>query len=86
MYFYLINNNKIDTVIDYENRRGLFPDVHRMYRFCLFVTVGKNGRNQYKFYQTEPTQEGDFIQITLEDIEAVNPNTKTCPSFKIEKV
>jgi hypothetical protein len=82
LYFYLIKNNKIDTVIDYENRKGLFPDVHRMYRFCLFVTVGKNGRNQYKFYQTEPSQEGEFVKITLEDIEAINPNTKTCPSFR----
>lgn len=82
LYFYLIKNNKIDTVIDYENRKGLFPDVHRMYRFCLFVTVGKNGKNQYKFYQTEPSQEGEFVKITLEDIEAINPNTKTCPSFR----
>ncbi len=82
LYFYLIKNNKIDTVIDYENRKGLFPDVHRMYRFCLFVTVGKNGRNQYKFYQTEPSQEGEFVKITLEEIETINPNTKTCPSFR----
>ena len=82
LYFYLIKNNKIDTVIDYENRKGLFPDVHRMYRFCLFVTVGKHGRNQYKFYQTEPSQVGEFVKITLEDIEAINPNTKTCPSFR----
>lgn len=85
LYFYLIQNNKIDTVIDYENRNGLFPDVHRMYRFCLFVTVGQNGRNQYKFYQTEPSQVGEFVKITLEDIEAINPNTKTCPSFRNQK-
>jgi hypothetical protein len=82
LYFHLIRNNKIDIVIDYENRKGIFPDVHRMYRFCLFVTVGQKGKNQYKFYQTEPRQEGEFIVITLEDIEAINPNTKTCPSFR----
>ena len=82
LYFYLLNNGKLDTVIDYENSKALFPDVHRSYRFCLFVTVGKHGRNQYKFYQTEPSQDGEFVTITLEDIEAINPNTKTCPSFK----
>jgi len=85
LYFYLIQNNKIDTVIDYENRKGLFADVHRMFRFCLFVTVGKKGRNHYKFYQTEPSQFGEFVKITLEDIEAINPNTKTCPSFRNQK-
>lgn len=82
LYFYLIQNNKLDTVIDYENSKAIFPDVHRSYRFCLFVTVGKNGRNQYKFYRTEPSHEGDFVTITLEDIEAINPNTRTCPSFR----
>ncbi len=82
LYFYLIQSNKLDTVIDFENRAALFPDVDSRYRFCLFVTVAKNGRNQYKFYQTEPSQEGAFVKITLEDIEAINPNTKTCPSFR----
>jgi hypothetical protein len=53
-----------------------------MYRFCLFVTVGNAGRNQYKFYQTEPSQTGDFKVITMDDIEVINPNTKTCPSFR----
>jgi len=81
-YLYLIQSNKLDTVIDFENRAALFPDVDSRYRFCLFVTVGKNGRNRYKFYQTEPSQEGQFVSITLEDIEAINPNTKTCPSFR----
>ncbi len=85
LYFYLIKSNKLDTVIDFENRAALFPDVDSRYRFCLFVTVGKNGRNQYKFYQTEPSQEGDFVKITFEDIEAINPNTKTCPSFRTQK-
>jgi hypothetical protein len=85
LYFYLIQNNKVDTVIDFENRASLFPDVDSRYRFCLFVTVGQNGRNQYKFYQTEPSKDGVFVTITLEDIEAINPNTKTCPSFRNQK-
>jgi len=82
LYFYLLKENKLDVVIDFENRKGIFPDVHRMYRFCLFITVGNNGRNQYKFYQTEPSQNGDFITITEEDIVTINPNTRTCPSFR----
>ncbi|MEI6137958.1 MAG: DNA methyltransferase [Mariniphaga sp.] len=82
LYFYLIKNNKLDTVIDFENSKALFPDVHRSYRFCLFVSFGKNGRNQYKFFQTEPNQQEDYVQITLDDIEAINPNSKTCPSFR----
>lgn len=85
LYLYLIQSNKLDTVIDFENRAALFPDVDSRYRFCLFVTVGNNGRNQYKFYQTEPSQEGEYVKITLEDIEAINPNSKTCPSFRNHK-
>lgn len=85
LYFYLLINGKLDTVIDYENKKGLFPDVHRMYRFCLFVTVGEKGRNRYKFYQTEPSQDGDYLNIRIEDIVAINPNSKTCPSFRNQK-
>ena len=82
LYFHLLKENKLDCVVDFENRAGLFPDVDSRYRFCIFITVGSNGRNQYKFYQTEPSQNGDFITITEEDIVAINPNTRTCPSFK----
>lgn len=82
LYFHLLEEGKLDRVIDYENKKGIFPDVHRMYRFCLFITVGKNGRNEYKFYQSEPSQNNDFIIINEKDIIAINPNTRTCPSFK----
>lgn len=85
LYSHLTKNYKIDTVIDFENRAGLFPDVDSRYRFCLFVTVGEKGRNRYKFYQTEPSQDGDYINISIADIEAINPNTKTCPSFRNQK-
>ena len=85
LYFYLIDNNKLDVVFDFENKKGIFPEVHRMYRFCLFVTVGKGGRNLYKFYQLEPNQTSEFVKITLNDIRTINPNSKTCPSFRNQK-
>jgi hypothetical protein len=81
-YYYLIHSNKLDTVIDYENKAGLFPEVHRMYRFCVFITRGTGGRNRYKFFQSEPSIDEDFVIIKLEDIININPNSKTCPSFK----
>ncbi len=44
LYFNLINAGKIDTVIDFENRAGLFPDVDDRQRFCLFITVGHGAK------------------------------------------
>ncbi|HOW39509.1 MAG TPA: hypothetical protein PL123_03125 [Bacteroidales bacterium] len=82
LFLHLVTNNRIDRVIDYENRKGLFPDVDSRYRFCLFVTLGSNGKNLYKFYQLEPKDDSEFINITLEDIKVINPNSNTCPSFK----
>ena len=78
----MIHSDKLDTVIDYENKAGLFPEVHRMYRFCIFITKGTAGRNRYKFFQSEPSVDEDFVIIKLEDIININPNSKTCPSFK----
>jgi hypothetical protein len=82
LYFHLIKNNRIDIVIDFENRLPIFPDVDSRYRFCLFVTVGKGGRNLYTFYQKEPLSQYDFLTIKKNDIIAINPNSLTCPSFR----
>ena len=82
LFLHLVDHNRIDRVIDFENRKGLFSEVHRSYRFCLFVTLGRNGSNLYKFYQTEPGDGSEFIEITLEAIRTINPNSSTCPSFR----
>ena len=91
-YFFskLIDENRLISLYDFENREALF-DIHRMFKFCL-LTAGKP--------QTEPrTVSGGFYLTRLDhlldprriytlrtdDFARFNPNTKLCPIFRTAK-
>ena len=86
----LIDENRLISLYDFENREALF-DIHRMFKFCL-LTAGKP--------QTEPrTVSGGFYLTRLDhlldprriytlrtdDFARLNPNTKTCPVFRTSR-
>ncbi len=91
-YFFskLIDENRLISLYDFENREALF-DIHRMFKFCL-LTAGKP--------QAEPrTVSGGFYLTRLDhlldprriytlrtdDFARFNPNTKLCPIFRTAK-
>lgn len=86
----LIDENRLMSLYDFENREGLF-DIHRMFKFCL-LTAGKA--------QAEPrTVSGGFYltridhlldpnriyTLRTDDFALLNPNTKTCPVFRTSR-
>ncbi|GAB4367785.1 MAG: N-6 DNA methylase [Elainellaceae cyanobacterium] len=88
----LIDSGSLVSFYDFENReRTLFPDVDSRMRFALMTMAGRN----------RPAEPGDFvffahrvedldleerhIQLTPEDIELLNPHTKTCPIFRTRR-
>ena len=86
----LIDENRLVSLYDFENREALF-DIHRMFKFCL-LTAGKA--------QTAPrTVSGGFYLTRLDhlldpnriytlktsDFVLLNPNTKTCPIFRTSR-
>lgn len=83
---HLMRKKKIVTLYDFENRAGIFLGVHRMYKFCL-LTIS-NRRDQEKtlfiFSALEVADvflESKHVWLSAKDIEAINPNTRTCPIF-----
>ena len=69
----------------FENRKGIFPDVQGNIKFCL-LTIG-NGSQIFTVgaQMDDPIQIKDCSRVynlTIEDIEFMNPNTLTCPTFK----
>ena len=77
------------SLFDFENRRGLFPDVDSRMKFCLF-TVG-NGvepaadHAEYVFFAHAVEELSDperRFTLSPDDIELLNPNTRTCPTFR----
>jgi hypothetical protein len=81
----LVSNNRLLSLYDFENSKGLFPDVDSRYRFCL-LTVVAAPRNESTFdalfgqtvIEAVAEQESHLL-ISANDIIAINPNSRTCP-------
>lgn len=92
----LMETGTLTSLYDFENRKGIFVEVHRSYKFCLLTMNGKK-----RLRKPVPSEEGsgaDFVffahevadlreterhfTLTAEDIALLNPNTRTCPIFR----
>ncbi len=89
-YFFrdLMESRSLASLYDFENRRAIFPGVHRSYKFCLLTLAGP----------ARPVHAADFVffalevpdlamrerhfALTAEEIDLLNPNTHTCPVFR----
>jgi hypothetical protein len=83
---YLVDNNKLLSLFDFENREAIFKDVHRMFKFSL-LSIGSNPSGQVKsgFLLTRVVHLKDKIRIfnlNINDYKLFNPNTKTSPIFR----
>ncbi|MGH2531279.1 MAG: N-6 DNA methylase [Thermomicrobiales bacterium] len=85
---WLVHEGRIATLYDFENREGLFPGVHRSYKFSLLAIAGRSrpaAAFDVAFFLTRPAQlhePGRVFTLTGEEIALLNPNTKTCPIFR----
>lgn len=88
---------RLKILYDFENRKTFFPDVHRSFRFCVFV-ARKNpqkpshdplvGATHCAFRLSDIAQLNDperrFL-LRAEDFAQVNPNTGTAPLFQTRR-
>lgn len=86
----LIDENRLISLYDFENREKLF-DIHRMFKFCLLTAGEKQAKPRdvmAGFYLTRLDHLLDPNRIyTLQtsDFALLNPNTKTCPIFRTSR-
>jgi len=84
----LVEKKALVSLYDFENRKGIFEGVHRSYKFCLLTTTGEAAPKQeaeFAFFAlgTEDLKDPEKrFTLSKEDIELINPNTKTCPIFR----
>ena len=93
-YFFqeLMDTRSLISLYDFENRKGLFPGVHRSYKFCLLTLAGA-GRlaergAEFVFFAHETADLDDAerrFTLSREDIALLNPNTRTCPIFRSKR-
>ncbi|ACV11880.1 restriction/modification enzyme [Halorhabdus utahensis DSM 12940] len=89
-YFFreIVEERRLKSLFDFENKKGLFPGVDSRYKFSLLTLSGSDRKQssfELAFYLIEPDQLQDSerrFKLSREDIELINPNTKNCPTFE----
>lgn len=84
----IVKRKELVSLHDFENRDGLFPSVHRMYKFCLLSMRKRLSRvelaTDFVFFATtvEDLKKSEkHFTLTKEEISIINPNTRSCPIF-----
>jgi len=90
-YFFsdIVKSGELVSLFDFENREGIFSGTHRSYKFSL-VTLGHLIQGQvtkFSFYLTNPNElnAANEVEMTIDDLSLMNPNTKTCPVFATKR-
>ena len=87
----MVQTERLVALFDFENRAGLFADVHRSMRFCLLTLAGQRQIGvaaELAFYLISAEElriEGRRTRLSSTDIELLNPNTRTCPVFRTRR-
>jgi len=84
----VVRKGELAALLDFENREALFPDIHRSYKFSIF-SLQKPGRPErparFLFFATRVEHLKDerrVFSLTPEEFALLNPNTRTCPTFR----
>ncbi len=84
----IVNRRMLAELWDFENRDGLFPEVHRSFKFSIILMTGEGSpqdtiRCGFFLHSTEEMDDPDRISLlTPQDFRLFNPNTLTCPIFR----
>ena len=89
-YFFqsLMQTYSLASLYDFENRQGLFPGVHRSYKFCLLTMSGPDIRSresEFVFFALNVSDLDDKwrrFKLSAQDIAMLNPNTGTMATFR----
>ena len=88
-FAHLVENNRLVSLFDFENKKALFPNVHRSYKFCLLTASGgslpASFEARFGFFLQDVLDINDkrrVFSLTSNDFLNINPNTKTCPIFR----
>lgn len=86
----LIEKGRLASLFDFENKKAIFPNVHRSYKFSL-ITLGakvQGRQSTFGFFMHDVLDILDRERVfTLgqRDFLNINPNTKTTPIFRTRK-
>jgi hypothetical protein len=85
----IVEEDQLVSLLDFENKKRLFPDVAAPVKFSLFTLRGKRIESKsteasfaFFLYDVDEIDEGEkSFKLSKEDFQLLNPNTLTCPVF-----
>ncbi|MCB1152940.1 restriction endonuclease, partial [bacterium] len=86
----LVERKQLVQMIGFENEAFIFPVVHNAFKFCIFVISGdglKIDETDFAFfcrYFKDVNNKSRHFKLSAEDFFLINPNTKTCPTFRTD--
>jgi hypothetical protein len=84
-FAHLVKEQRLASLVDFENRERIFPSVYFRVKFCLLTIGSRETVARFAFFLTQPAQlaepERNFT-LSPEQIAAINPNTRTAPVFR----
>ena len=84
----IFEKNRVVSIFDFENRKGLFSNVDKRLKFLLLTLCDKSKEADFVFFTDSINQLADkrrHFKLTPQDTSLLNPNTKTCPVFRSKK-
>lgn len=88
-FSHLVENGRLVSLYDFENREKIFPAIDSRLKFSLFTLKGGDDRSgepaRFAFFLTRAEQLKDdrrVFELTADDFSLLNPNTRTCPVFR----
>jgi hypothetical protein len=82
----IVEEQELVSFYDFENRQGLFPEVHRSYKFCLLtLTGGEAEEAEFAFFlhTTDDLVDPERrFALSPDEVALMNPNTGTVPVFR----
>lgn len=84
----LVGRRSLVSLFDFENRKGIFPGIHRSYKFCLLTLTGPSRPVEEAEFVFFALRSSDLVDpdrrftLTPDDFALLNPQTRTCPVFR----
>ena len=85
------STGRLGALFDFENRKGMFPDVDSRFKFCTLLFGGNSRKFQQTrcaFFLRQLTDLDDparTLTLTADDFQRVNPNTAAAPIFRSQR-
>jgi hypothetical protein len=85
----LVRSSMLSSLHDFQSGPGLFSEIgHARFKFCLLCIAAGSESADLLFFARSVDELRDpqrHFSLTESDFEALNPNTRTCPTFRSQR-